>query len=253
MRLSKTVLQRSSVPVILLIVCLLGLGIGGVSLKGQKSTGIQSNSPRIQNRTRSFEVAQVSPSVGENGDVELSLRNRYSKNITACAVSVNGSITEVDFAFSELEDQSGISPESVYTEKYSFARHVNKSAARQNFDISILAVVFDDKTGDGDPKFVTEILDTRLGSKIQLTRIIALLNNALNLPRVPDEAVIDTLKARISSLPVHSASPTSETEREGLRNQKSDALRRLESQTSLNPQERIRSLKEIYESLAGRL
>src|SRR6185369_15648871 len=177
---------------------------------------------------------QVSPSVGENGEVELSLRNRYSKNITACAVSVNGSITEVDFAFSELEDQRGLSPESVYEQKYSFARRVNKSAARQNLDISILAVVFDDKTGDGDPKFVTEILDTRLGSKIQLTRIIALLNDALNLPRVPYEAV-DTLKARISSLPVDSANSTSETAREGLRNQKSDALRRLESQTSLNP------------------
>src|SRR6185369_15005358 len=130
MRSSKTVLQRSSVPVILLIVCLLGLGIGGVSLKSQKSTGIQSNTPRIQNRTRSFEVVQVSPSVGENGEVELSLRNRYSKNITACAVSVNGSITEVDFAFSELEDQRGLSPESVYEQKYSFARRVNKSAAR---------------------------------------------------------------------------------------------------------------------------
>ncbi|HXU35793.1 MAG TPA: hypothetical protein VN937_05475 [Blastocatellia bacterium] len=252
MRSSKTVLQRSSVPVILLIVCLLGLGIGGVSLKSQKSTGIQSNTPRIQNRTRSFEVVQVSPSVGENGEVELSLRNRYSKNITACAVSVNGSITEVDFAFSELEDQRGLSPESVYEQKYSFARRVNKSAARQNLDISILAVVFDDKTGDGDPKFVTEILDTRLGSKIQLTRIIALLNDALNLPRVPYEAV-DTLKARISSLPVDSANSTSETAREGLRNQKSDALRRLESQTSLNPQERIRTLKDIYESLAARL
>src|SRR6185369_17584646 len=202
--ISKTLLQRSSVPGILFIACLLGLGIGGVSLKVQTSTGKQTNGPRIQNRTQSFEVAQVIPIVGENGAVGLSLRNRYNKNITACSVSVNGSITEVDFAFSELEDQRGLSPESVYEQKYSFARRVNKSAARQNLDISILAVVFDDKTGDGDPKFVTEILDTRLGSKIQLTRIIALLNDALNLPRVPYEAV-DTLKARISSLPVDSA------------------------------------------------
>src|SRR6266478_1335706 len=132
MRLSETVLQRSSIPVILFIVCLLGLGIGGVSLKGKKSTGIESNAPRIQNRTRSFEVAQVRPSVGENGEVELSLRNRYSKNITACAVSVNGSITEIDFAYSELEDQRGISPESVYTYNYPFVRRVKESAARQN-------------------------------------------------------------------------------------------------------------------------
>ena len=253
MRPFKSVLQRSSVPVIIFIVCLLGLGIGGVSLKGQKSAGIQSKVPRIQNKTRSFEVARVSPSLGESAEVELSLRNRYSKNITACAVSVNGSITEIDFAYSELEDQRGISPESVYKQNYSFARHVNQSAARQNLDISILAVVFDDKTGDGDPKLVTEILDTRLGSKIQLARIIALLNNALNSPGVPNEAAVGRLKARILSLPIDSVNSSSETAREGLRNQKEDALRRLESQTPLNAQERIRTLKDIYESLAGRL
>lgn len=47
-----------------------------------------------------------------------------------------------------------------------------------DIDVSVLAVVFEDKTGAGDARLVQEVLDTRQGVKKQLLRFGVLLRQA---------------------------------------------------------------------------
>lgn len=255
MKRSRTLLRRSAVPVILVSACLLSLGIGGVARRTHNGLGAQSKAPRIQNKTRSFEVTQAGASLDPNGIVELSLRNGYDKNITAYAVSVNRLISEVDFLYSEGEDQVGIAPEAVYATHAGVARSRNPDvAAQQGLDIIVLAVVFDDKTGDGDPMLIAEILNTRQGSKIQLARIIGLVNRALRPAVKIDDTAFDLLISEISSLPTDSQSSVAESD--SLRGEKNSALEHLnhlKHSGSLDANERMIRFKETCEKLAARL
>lgn len=237
---------------ILVAICALVLGIGGFARKSANDLPTRSNSPRVQNKTRAFEVKQIRH---DEGRVELGLKNGYKRNITAFAVSVNRLISQVDFLYSELEDQIGIAPEEVYTSGVSFARSNNPAvAAQENLDIRVLAVVFDDKTSDGDPSLVAEILNMRQGSKIQLTRIIGLVNKALTSLPIIDDTAFDKLRSQISSLPTDSQSSTAEST--SLRGEKDAALRRLDQivhSSSQSAKKRIRRLKETCENLFARL
>ena len=245
----RSFLRGSSVPVITTIaIFALVLGIGAVGRKSAIGSRAQSESQRIQNRTRSFEVTETSLNSSADGGAELSFRNGYDKYITAYTVSVNGSITEIDFLYSDFKDQEGIAPKTVYTKNFFFARPANPALSnRQKLEINVIAVVFDDKTGDGDPRLVAQILAARQESKIQIMRIIDLLNKALDSPGIlKREISLDSVKSEISSLPTNSQHSS----------EKEDALLRLDRLNSLNsqkPKESIRHLKETYESLVARL
>jgi hypothetical protein len=68
--------------------------------------------------------------------------------------------------------------------------------------ITILAVVFDDKTSQGEFRWAKGVLDQRRGNKIQLRRINKLLTKALKWPDVRNATAIERLKEQIASLPV---------------------------------------------------
>lgn len=258
MKRSKAFLRSPGVvPVITLVSTFaLFLGMGAAARKSgnapRRQDGtpqIQSITPRVQNKTRSFELTQAR----RNRDIdvsgpELSLRNGYDKTITACAVSVNGLIALIDFVYSDSEghDQRAIAPGAVYTRWFSYGvRSVNRSgAAQEDFDINVLAVVFDDKSSDGDEKAVASILYDRMRSKRLLTRIVDLLNENLNSRRTIDDTVFDELISRISSL---SSDP-------GDASDKNDVLQWLgELNHGLSSSERIVRVKETCESLVARL
>ncbi len=241
-------LRRSGVPVITIVsICALVLGIGAVARKSAREPRTQGKTPQIQNKTRSFEVVRtpeiMQTRINDDG-LELSLRNGSDKNITAFAVSVNRTISETDFVFSEFEDQRGIVPQTVYTKRFSFALSGNPDdTAQQNLDISVLAVVFDDKSSEGDPRLIAAILGRRQESKVQLTRIVHLLDKPLDSPGIIDDTVLGRLKSRISALPTDSQSSS----------EKEDTLRRLDQVDRSSLLERIRRLKETYENLIARL
>src|ERR1700740_3545666 len=129
MRQSKTV-RRSSRVLVVTVVCICAVvrGRGGMPRRGRARPPQQNSAPRLQNRTRSFEVLQMRV---EGSDVVLTLRNGYSKKITAITVSVNRSSTQADFLYSELEDQGGIAPGAIYTINAGMERSSNPEIAAQ--------------------------------------------------------------------------------------------------------------------------
>lgn len=244
--------RKALVLVTLISMCLLVLGIGGVARKSSSGLTAKNNSPQIQNKTRSFEVNRIA---NNEGRVELGLKNGYKKNITAFAVSVNRLISEVDFLYSELEDQNGLAPEEVYTSAISVARSNNPAvAAKEGLDITIIAVLFDDNTSDGDPSLIAEILDMRRGSKIQLRRIISLVNKALSSSGIIDDTEFDKLRSQISSLPIDSQ--ISAAESSSLRGEKDAGLRRLDRvlhSSSDSANKKMALFRETCETLLARL
>jgi len=208
---------------------------------------MQSATPRVQNKTRSFEVTQARRYRDIDGaGPELSFRNGYDKNITAFAVSVNGLIGLPDFLYSESEEHRAIGPGAVYTRGFGNARRQvdHAGAAREDFDIKVLAVVFDDRSSDGDEKAIAYILEERLKSKQLLTRVIELFNRHLNSLRSIDDSVYDELRSRISSL---SGSPGNSSDINNV------LLWLDQSDRSLNLRERMVGVKQICENLAARL
>jgi hypothetical protein len=252
----RTSLPSLRVVIIALVsVCVLVLGIGAARKSGngpRKQDGtlhMQSITPRVQNKTRSFELTRAR----RNRDIdvagpELSLRNGYDKNITAFAVSVNGLIVSPDFVYSESEDWRSIAPGAVYTSGVGYAvRSVNPGvpvAAPRDFDINVLAVVFDDGSSDGDENAVASILFRRLQSKRILTHIIDLLDDDPNPFQTMDDTVLNELRSRISSL---SSDPADASDI-------NDVLRWLgQYDHGLSASERIVGVKQTCENLLVRL
>jgi hypothetical protein len=243
---NKSFLRGSNIPIItILAICALVIGIGAVGRKGASGLSAQGKVTQIRNKTRALEVTQTNSVMLKNDredGVELSLKNGYDKTITAFAISVNGLITEADLVYSEVEEQSGIAPKGVHTTRFSSARSGNPAiAAKEKLVIIVLAVIFDDKSSDGDPTPVTAMLNMRQKSKVELTRIVDEFDKALNSEEVIESSIIDKLKSRISSLPTESSG------------EKEDTLRRLNLPDGLSPLAKIRRLKETYKNLAARL
>jgi len=73
--------------------------------------------------------------------------------------------------------------------------------------ISILSVVFDDRSFEGESQWAIGILEQRRGQKIQLERINRALKDALKRPDAPDRSVLQTLQVYIGSLPIDEQEP----------------------------------------------
>lgn len=250
---------RTSIPnsrlliITLASICALVLGVGAARKGGNRprkqdgTAQIENITPRVQNKTRSFELTQARRNLDIDGaGPELSLRNGYDKNITAFAVSVNGLIIMSDFAYSENEDHRMIAPGAVYTSGFgNIRRSVNTAtAAQESFDIKVLAVLFDDQSSDGDDRGVAFLLDHRLKSKRILRRVVDLLNEGLGPLRTIDDTATADLRSRISSL---SNNPDDASDID-------DVLRWLDqSDRGLSASKRIVRVKEASESLVARL
>jgi hypothetical protein len=105
--------------------------------------------------------------------------------------------------------------------------------------ITILAVVFDDRTYAGEIQWAKGILDDRQGNKIQLKRINRLLAKASKLPDASQPVALERLKDEIAALPVDEGEPPAV--RGGLSSAKQRALYLLDElkqwhQSSQTPQ-----------------
>lgn len=246
-------LRASRVPIFTIVpICMVFLSLGVARKSGngpKRQNGAQQMriiTPRVQNQTRSFELIRARQNLDvDKAGPELSLNNRYERNITAFALSVNGLIVMTDFAYSEGQDQRAIAPGAVYTSVFSTIYSVNPAvASREGFNVNVLAVLFDDNTSDGDEKAIAMLRYPRLKSKQLLTRIIDLFDQDLDSPRTTDDSVFNELISRISSL---SADPNDSSDT-------NDVLRWLgQADPRLSPRKRVIGVKETCESLIARL
>lgn len=237
-----TTLHRSRfIPIALVLTCATALAAGVLSSTYSKR--LPQNTPHVTNKTQAFEVAGIT----ENGSaVQLSLKNSYKKNIKAYTVSVGDMEMQEDFIYSDRVISSG--------EIYAVDVPIPSSGSATK----ILAVVFEDRTSDGDANNAAEIRNRRSGEKMQMERIHALLANSSVASN--DNDALTSLKSQIQSLSEQPENGLPQSARTGLHNSKEEVLQMLQrieekKQTThgLSLQEELSKAKVHFEKKLSKL
>jgi hypothetical protein len=142
----------------------------------------------------------------ERTDFELitRIRNTSAKSITAYTVSLCGvPLFAADYTIGD----NSIAPGNVLEIKMPIQAVSDKCGNATQPIITILAVVFDDRSSEGEFRWVKGILDNRRGEKIQLRRINRILTKAANWADGDKPAGIDRLKSEIAALPLDEGEP----------------------------------------------
>jgi hypothetical protein len=171
----KALFQSSRFIAIAAIVAGIILVGGNVWSSSKKST---KEAVRVNNHTQ---TCQILAAQKHDGHIKLSLRNDSNKDITAFVVALSvrpGDLFTVkeDFAYSEIDFV--IAPGEVYEKPIPIPSSL---VNQKTIPLDLLAVVFGDKSSEGDYEVVRGIEDERLGEKIQLDETVSLLNEMLAL------------------------------------------------------------------------
>lgn len=180
-------------------------------------TNLKLEDLKVLNKTRKFELVNIEK-INEPGfQIQLTLKNGYDKSITAYSFGVGaiGPNAAADRAFSEIASESRILPGDTIIEYSGISlsgvhqlKDGSISIARdENLFITIYAVIFEDKTTDGDPKVIAQMLASRASDKKVVTLKNTLLQKLLdsrdlNLDSLttPPETVLERLKSDWSAL-----------------------------------------------------
>ncbi|MGA9772430.1 MAG: hypothetical protein WBV94_25580 [Blastocatellia bacterium] len=171
----KALFQRSRFFII--VVLLVGfIYFGGNVWSSNKS---QKGVVLINNRTQTLRVINAEK---HEDHIKLSLRNDSQKSITAFVIS---SVISPRSTFAVKEelvysafDDSFIIAGSVFEKSYGIPGSLK---SQKNITLDLVAVVFDDKSSEGDPQVVQGIEDERLTEKMQFARAIPLIDRMLGL------------------------------------------------------------------------
>jgi hypothetical protein len=159
----------------------------------------QSSDIHVANMTKSFTVVKTSVN-GRNRvgarQIALSLRNDYDKAVTAYAAGRDGVYSRRDLITAQAIPPGG-------TVEFQDATPPPPDDA--GVVVTVLAVVLEDGSGDGDPKIVQEFLDSRAAELAQEVRIKRLLEKAAAAAdeKFPEE--FEALKSKVLGLPVKEA------------------------------------------------
>ena len=155
-------------------------------MPGQASS--QERIIKVNNFTENLKVVDLQ--VAHDGRrVRLTLRNEHSKAITAFTISPGGPFYTTEL----IGTDNVIAPGTERVEEYLLPQTPEPV-------IKIQAVVFDDKSSEGNPEFIKKITEARLGEKTQLNLIVPLLESILDAPDAQLGRAIETNQSRILQL-----------------------------------------------------
>ena len=211
------------------------------------STGNQTQQKPINlvNRTHSLTItkAELEP----NGrTVRLAVTNATNKPIDWFRISLGpGSDIEADFAFA---DKSFLGPNESYEDSYPVTMESDK------VEITIVSVVFEDTTSDGDVRSAQRLINKRRGQEIELKRILPLINQITNAPdKGRRDELVASIERRIAEGEIENSLP--EATQEGVRIARErllDNIRRTKESAETD-MERWRKLAARYERVSLKL
>ena len=198
----------------------------GASARTSKNAAPQQEGPmpKLMNYVSAFKVESFER---VKDDFILRLRNISDKGISAYSYSfgpVNRPTNRHDT--DGLIGDIVIYPDAVEEIQIPAIALVRsaKGSPRHESIINIAAVVFEDRTVEGDQKITAFITDRRLGEKIQLERIHRLLKEALNTTGGDITSKLSNLEARIAALSEEPETGQSDAVKTGLHSAKENVL-----------------------------
>jgi len=145
---------------------------------------------KISNRTSSFtpvEIKKISADL-----FAVTYRNDYAKNITGFEVSIGGMRIQTELTLGG-DEREFILPGRTFQETYA------PQEGLERIGVQILAVVFDNGTGDGDTKYVKEITDYRMGMTTERQRLLKLLDQVLASKNQDIAIALGALEAQLTA------------------------------------------------------
>jgi hypothetical protein len=209
-----------------------------------------SNAITVTSQTRGDEVLTAE---FLNGQAKIRLKNNHKDTITAFVIRISDTTIREDFAYSEVG--SGIEPGDTFQRSYPAPPLTGSELPT----VSLVTVLLNDGTGDGDSKVAQQIKDERLGEKIQAIRTLRALdkegqlNKDLRMVKTDILAALDSgeSETRIILKELQPASrldvPLSDDFKSGLQWGREGMLRRLETLERQPPESRDRAFLELRE------
>ena len=237
---------------------------GFLITKSVPSKTAQSGNISVLNKTSAFQVISAQQ---VNDSLSLSLKNTSAHTVTTFVITIGSEfrITE-DFIISEIPDKVGIKSQKTFEKTYSIP------ATLRTARVTLQAVMFENKTGDGDPIVFEDIRDNHLGQAVQLKRFFKVLDkhanaslplNTENLKRDleialdgPETETVSTILELhpTGSIDRNGNGAVSDFVKQGLEAAKIDILRRIsEFESSDDPPVKLQKLKAYYKELLKRL
>jgi hypothetical protein len=197
---------------------------------------------KIENKVKLIEVIS---SEKTDKSVQLNIKNNSNKVIKAFVLQKN----EGQKSFVQLSDENNLTPGKTHLETFRLLPSDTQQKA------SILAVVFEDNTGQGDPIVIQELLDMRLGEQIQNERIYGYLKKFSTTSENKLLPLMASTKEAIRNLP--DDKDASDFMKIGLHNAKENALLDLDrlemdlrENNEIKIKHRIQHLQLTYEKKA---
>jgi hypothetical protein len=154
---------------------------------------LQDSPFRVENKTKAFEVLRAEV---VQDFLKLQLKNVSTTPINGYVLSLgNGGMIQTDYTIGGHE----IAPGQVEEQLIPLSEMTVTSAIPQQ-EVVILAVVFNNRTSDGDSQAATVILNRRQGLKAQLERFLPLLDETLLTPDANLHGALSGLKSHVTSL-----------------------------------------------------
>lgn len=169
---------------------------------------------RINNRTRGLSVVSLNL---HSEDVEVVMKNNYDKSITAYQVYVGNTTVQTVLLTGDVPKI--IAPGELIHENY--ARNLGLDTR----GVVILAVVFDDKTGDGDAEYVRGLLEYNEGMKMQRLYSLEVLQNILKSQNSIISPALNKLQSAVSPLSEDEINKLQQNVQFGIRDEQKRLLR----------------------------
>lgn len=192
------------------LVILIGLGSALILRSDSRARNIQDIKPRITNTTNALSIIAIKKvGDGVSSDIEVTLMNQSSKNITAYMFSI-GELSITTFA-------SPFAPGETRIERIPFG-NLDDNAAKDSDragEIVLSAVYLEGDISEGETQSANRLRDRVLGIKEQVKLALPILQNASNSLQPDVEHVLNTINSQVSSLPVEDRAVKISPQRKG--------------------------------------
>ena len=165
--MTRRFLAALSVPALILLFAYTVLLNPNASVSPQELT--------VVSRTKGNEVLTAEVL---DGQMRISLKNDHQDTITAFAISLRDTTIKEDFAYSDVH--FGIEPGDTFEKSYPVSPSPIDSEVQTLY---LLTVLLKDGSMDGNSKVAQEIKDERLGEKIQILRVLRILEKEGQSPK----------------------------------------------------------------------
>lgn len=185
----------------------------------QRRESVMAKGLKLENKTKGLTIVSIEK---KPQNIEVLLRNDYSKTITAYRVSVGKGVIGTELFASENESNF-LHPGEERQELYPYQAGIEIEG------ITILAVIFEDRITDGDPEYVREIEEQRLGRKMQRQYALQLLERIIKLPPAKMPTALASLESEASALQEEEIRKLPVNVEVGLRAEKGVFLRKIQN------------------------